>query len=346
MTRSTSLVVRASLLLLVASRATDVASAQPSTGAAAGASQVHSIELPRFQSNLPEAPGREAFAAACLSCHSTTYITMQPPLSATKWEESVVKMTKVYAAPIAAEQIPQIVQYLMATKEAGSRDMQETRTLAPPSNTAAPVVMPARDTEQRKADLKRGEALFATNCASCHGATGAGDGPSAASQLPHPTNLRATRFSTAALTAAVTRGVPATAMPGYPDLPADDLRAVVTFSQQLFDAAQQPSAPAASDADQAQAKSLYAQNCAACHGATGAGDGPLAATAPRPPANFRSIQPARTMAAQVIADGVPATTMPPWKHKFDAAQRDLLAEYVRSFYTDDEQPAADAGGVR
>jgi mono/diheme cytochrome c family protein len=344
MTRSISLVVRASLLLLVASRATQVVSAQPSTGTA-GDSQVHSIELPRFQSNLPEAPGREAFAAACLSCHSTTYITMQPPLSAAKWEESVIKMTKVYAAPIAAEQIPQIVQYLMATKEAGSREMQETRTLTPPSNSAAPVML-ARDAERRKADLKRGEALFATNCASCHGATGAGDGPSAPSQFPHPTNLKATRFSTAALTAAVTRGVPATAMPGYPDLPADDLRAIVMFSQQLFDAAaHQPSAPP-SVADQAQAKSLYAQNCAACHGATGAGDGPLAATAPRPPANFRSIQPARSTAAQIIADGVPATTMPPWKPKFNDVQRDLLAEYVRSFYTSDEQRGTADPGAR
>ncbi len=331
--RNMAVVTCAGLMMAVASCAMENAKAPPSTGAA-GVSPVHTIELPRFQSNLPEGPGREAFAIACLSCHSTTYVTMQPPLSAAKWEEVVVKMTKVYAAPIAAEQIPQIVQYIMASKEAGSRELQETRT-----NTHAaevPAVAVALAPAQRAADLKRGEALFATNCASCHGAGGAGDGPSAQSQLPHPTNLKDTRFSTEALAAAVVRGVPATAMPGFPNLSADDLRAVVTFSQQLFDAAAAPRSLPPATGEHVQAKSLYAQNCLACHGATGGGDGPLAATAPRPPANFQLIQPARSAAARIIADGVPATTMPPWRHKLDNAQRELLADYVRSFFQSSE----------
>jgi hypothetical protein len=34
---------------------------------------------------------------------------------------------------------------------------------------------------------------------------------------------------------------------------------------------------------------------------------------------------------------VPATTMPPWKHKFSEAQREALAEYVGSFYAGDGQ---------
>src|SRR6187397_1251971 len=69
-------------------------------------STVHTIALPRFQSNLPEGPGREAFASSCLSCHSARYISIQPPLTAAKWEESVRKMMKTYAAPIAEEQVP------------------------------------------------------------------------------------------------------------------------------------------------------------------------------------------------------------------------------------------------
>lgn len=34
---------------------------------------------------------------------------------------------------------------------------------------------------------------------------------------------------------------------------------------------------------------LFRQNCVACHGATGAGDGPLSADLPVPPANLRGL---------------------------------------------------------
>lgn len=38
-------------------------------------------------------------------------------------------------------------------------------------------------------DLARGKALFATDCAPCHGHTGAGDGPAAATLKPRPENF-------------------------------------------------------------------------------------------------------------------------------------------------------------
>src|SRR6187551_1328806 len=94
-------------VLLLLGGAAPAPEALPAHGA--GNAAVHQIELPRFQSILPDGPGRDAFASACLTCHSTTYITMQPPLTAAKWEEVVVKMTKTYAAPIPAEQVPHIV---------------------------------------------------------------------------------------------------------------------------------------------------------------------------------------------------------------------------------------------
>ena len=59
-----------------------------------------------YQPVLPVAagPGREAFANGCLTCHSTRYIAMQPPLTAAKWEENVRKMMKTYGAHVAEEQ--------------------------------------------------------------------------------------------------------------------------------------------------------------------------------------------------------------------------------------------------
>lgn len=41
------------------------------------------------------------------------------------------------------------------------------------------------------ANLETGKALFTSNCASCHGATGLGDGPAAKGLSPAPANLAA-----------------------------------------------------------------------------------------------------------------------------------------------------------
>jgi len=41
------------------------------------------------------------------------------------------------------------------------------------------------------ASTARGEALFQTHCASCHGTNGEGDGPAAANLSPKPANLQA-----------------------------------------------------------------------------------------------------------------------------------------------------------
>src|SRR5438552_1108719 len=147
-----------------------------------GSSDIHSISLPHYQSNLPPAPGREAFAAACLSCHTTRYITMQPPMTAAKWEENVRKMNKTYGALLTEDQVPQIVQYLMATKESGPAQTWESLAVETPA--PALTVTLAMDTMTREKDLKQGQLLFSQNCAKCHGQSGAGDGIAAPTMLP------------------------------------------------------------------------------------------------------------------------------------------------------------------
>src|SRR5947207_14204484 len=89
-------------------------------GAVRNQRAVHAIELPRYQIDLPEAPGRDTFAVACISCHSARYIATQPPFSQAKWDEEVRKMMKNYGAVIAEDQVPIIVRYLMTTKESGN----------------------------------------------------------------------------------------------------------------------------------------------------------------------------------------------------------------------------------
>jgi len=71
-------------------------------------------------------------------------------------------------------------------------------------------------------DVAAGEALFQSNCVSCHGAKGRGDGPAGAGLNPKPTNFhdrdRAEQRSVYALYNTLTLGVAGTAMPSFSDL--------------------------------------------------------------------------------------------------------------------------------
>jgi mono/diheme cytochrome c family protein len=284
---------------------------------AAGGDTVHSITLPRYQPNLPPGAGREAFATGCLSCHTTRYITSQPPLTAAKWEESVRKMIKTYGAPIAEDQVQPIVQYLMATKEAGQTASWETLAVMP---TVATVKLSTSG-----ANLEHGKQLYVERCASCHGASGAADTPAAATMLPRPTDLTSGHFADTAIALAIVNGVPGTPMPGYPMLSSQDVSDLTAYSARF--------APAASSATQdADANALYVKNCVSCHGADGRGDGFAAAALARPPANFQLRQPTEAQALRAITDGVPGTAMAAWKSKLTDAQRIALAQYVRGFY--------------
>jgi mono/diheme cytochrome c family protein len=289
------------------------------TKATVDKSSVKTISVPHYQAQLPPGPGREAFAEACVMCHSVRYIEMQPPLTSAKWEESVRKMMKVYAAPVTEEQIPQIVQYLLATKEAGITSGWDSAVVA---TGGQPIEVKSLE----KADVARGEKLFAQNCASCHGADGRSNTAGAKEQLPHATDLTTARFSVERLASVIHNGVPGTAMPGYPQLSAEDVASLAKYAQKF-------NAPVAKvESPVAEVKTLYAQNCLSCHGATGEGDGPQAPLQPRSPANFKLKQPTPEQAIKAINDGIPGSTMPQWKTKLNKTQIEQLANYARSLY--------------
>ncbi len=75
-------------------------------------------------------------------------------------------------------------------------------------------------------DLSRGAALYAEQCAGCHGAGGAGDGPLAAGMQPPPVDFRdRQRYAQRTLYGlynTITQGVADTAMKSYHELPAAD----------------------------------------------------------------------------------------------------------------------------
>jgi hypothetical protein len=73
------------------------------------------IVLPPETAGFEAAAGVEVLMANCLSCHSAEYITTQPPLSRAAWKASLEKMRGKYGARIAAEQEPQLLDYLAKT---------------------------------------------------------------------------------------------------------------------------------------------------------------------------------------------------------------------------------------
>jgi len=62
------------------------------------------------------------------------------------------------------------------------------------------------------ADLARGQSLYASNCASCHGSHGEGNGPGAVSLRPRPANLAEHEYSLARLAEVLWQGSAGTAM--------------------------------------------------------------------------------------------------------------------------------------
>jgi mono/diheme cytochrome c family protein len=126
-------------------------------------------------------------------------------------------------------------------------------------------------------------------------------------------------------------------MPGWHELPTNDLRALAAYVRSLESVSPQPTTePTLSAEDEVAAEKLYGTNCARCHGPHGSGDGAAAGALAPKPTDFLQERPSLGYAEDVLAGGVPGTAMPPWQDKLDVAQRRLLASYVRSLH----QPAS------
>jgi hypothetical protein len=69
---------------------------------------------PLYTPELAEGDGRDLVLRYCGICHSTVYITMQPPLPRAAWEATVKKMIGVFGAPIPEDAASAITSYLAA----------------------------------------------------------------------------------------------------------------------------------------------------------------------------------------------------------------------------------------
>ena len=79
------------------------------------AAQAAPFLLPPETAGFKSGPGVEIAQGQCLICHSADYISIQPTLPRAFWKAAVEKMQAKYGAPIPADQIPPLVDYLAKT---------------------------------------------------------------------------------------------------------------------------------------------------------------------------------------------------------------------------------------
>ena len=74
------------------------------------------IDLPDSDKMFPDGPGSDTINNNCLACHSADMVLNQPTMPKDAWKSEVNKMISIYKAPIAAEDVTAIVDYLAAVK--------------------------------------------------------------------------------------------------------------------------------------------------------------------------------------------------------------------------------------
>lgn len=205
---------------------------------------------------------------------------------------------------------------------------------ASPTRAPVPVSLP-----DRAPDLVRGAAIYTESCQPCHGSAGLGDGPQA-DQLPNPpTALGDPEVARQAVPGewyqVVTQGRLDRFMPPFTSLSDAERWDVVHYALTL----------SADQHTMARIGELYQEQCAACHGESGAGDGPDAGSLSVAPTNF--LDPAflaeRNGQAlfRSITEGVPPA-MPGFESALSEEERWALVDHLRALAYDvgEEDPTA------
>jgi cytochrome c553 len=121
-----------------------------------------SVSLPESKRIFPGGAEADAINNNCLICHSAGMVLTQSSLSRADWQAEVEKMRNFYKAPIAAKDVPAIVDYL-----ANLSDVVAQATTRRPDVMRGAVI------------VAQGTGADATPCAQCHAFNGASDGSGA-----------------------------------------------------------------------------------------------------------------------------------------------------------------------
>jgi len=85
-------------------------------------------------------------------------------------------------------------------------------------------------------DLDAASKLFATNCVSCHGAQGDGNGPAAGGLKPSPVNFHVRQPTEDRASSVIAHGIPGSSMPGWQSkLSIEDRLLLAQYVLSLYD---------------------------------------------------------------------------------------------------------------
>ncbi|WP_407543432.1 c-type cytochrome (plasmid) [Deinococcus radiomollis] len=130
--------------------------------------------IPQDTPPLIEGQGVELVRTNCSVCHATTFISSQPPLPGSTWHDEVYKMKEKYGATfISDDNANKIIAYLSAHYTPETHKPGSTSE-ATPAVTAPLAVKPAAKPSAATSAAVDGAKVYAANCSSCHGASGAG----------------------------------------------------------------------------------------------------------------------------------------------------------------------------
>jgi mono/diheme cytochrome c family protein len=214
--------------------------------------------------------------------------------------------------------------------------------------------------------------IYQESCSVCHGDDGRGAVWGQASLSVPPRNFRTAEarqeLTRERMVASVTAGRPGTPMPGFgTQLSIAEINAVVDWIRAEFmtpelpaatgphghrlpgnteygpigRAQPRPAAPQSYEGDPGKGALLYAQNCVACHGANGGGDGPRAYFIFPRPRNFHDPATRAYLTRQNLYNGIKfgvvGKEMPAWGKVLSDAQIADLAEYVYRQFIDPQR---------
>ena len=153
-------------------------------------------------------------------------------------EFSAAVETKITALPASADRAALVTEArafraMVARKAAPDDVAKAARALGTHLLSAYPVPL----APTKAPDLARGAALYAANCASCHGLNGDGHGPDAAKLKPAPVAFRdagrARERSPFALYQVIGQGLDGTAMRSFSELPSQDRWALAFYASRF-----------------------------------------------------------------------------------------------------------------
>jgi cytochrome c oxidase cbb3-type subunit 2/cytochrome c oxidase cbb3-type subunit I/II len=175
--------------------------------------------------------GGVPFAANCASCHgpaglgdgSASASLLPKPANLTAARFSDERVSSVLWNGIPGSSMPPWRQL----------PAEDLRALVAYIQSLAARTAPSTWKEAAGAD--QGKALFAANCASCHGDQGHGNGPAAGALAPPPTNFRLKRPTQERALEVLEAGIPGTAMPPWKSqLNQEQRQALADFVRSLY----------------------------------------------------------------------------------------------------------------